>query len=230
MTNKNLSIILPTKYEEKNLEIILPALKSFSNDIIVVDGHSNDNAKIICENFHVNFVLDNKLGKGDAIRIGAKLAKNELIIFYDADGSHDMSDINVLNDHFFKNPNLDLIICSRKQGGSFDLTGNISFIGFLRSTGCDLLSLMFNKLYKTEFSDVLYGLRAIKKKKFLDLDTKENGFGIEIEVLIKSVIKNYNIIEIPSRENARIHGRSKLNTFVGLYFILQLFRFKIHMN
>jgi glycosyltransferase involved in cell wall biosynthesis len=230
MTNNNLSIVLPTKNEDKNLEIILPALKSFSNDIIVVDGHSNDYAKIICDKFNVNFVLDNKLGKGDALRIGAKLAKNQLIIFYDADGSHDISDIKILNEHFVNNINLDLIICSRKQGGSFDLTGNVSFVGFLRSTGCDLLSLMFNKFYGTKFSDVLYGLRAIKKNKFLELDTKENGFGIELEVLIKSVIKNYNIIEIPSRENARIHGKSKLNTFVGLYFIFQLLRFQIYKN
>ena len=47
--NKLLSIILPVKNEGKNLKKIIPILKKFSNDIIVVDGHSNDSTKKICQ-------------------------------------------------------------------------------------------------------------------------------------------------------------------------------------
>ena len=183
-----LSIVVPAKNESKNLEFILPILKRYSDDIIVVDGHSNDNTKFQCEINKVRFVLDNKLGKGDAQRVGANLVKNNIIIFFDSDGSHDHEDIKILYNKIY-NDDADLVICSRKQGGSYDLTSNTSFIGFVRSAGCDFLSLIFNKIFKTKFTDILYSLRAIKKDKFSEIGTTENGFGIEIDILIKSIKK-----------------------------------------
>jgi len=223
---KDLSIVVPAKLESKNLEFILPILKKYSDDIIVVDGHSKDDTKLVCERNNVNFVLDNKLGKGDAQRVGANLVKNNLIIFFDSDGSHDHEDIKILYNKIYQDK-ADLVICSRKQGGSYDLTSNTSFIGFVRSVGCDFLTLIFNKVFKTKFSDILYSLKAIKKDKFFEIGTSENGFGIEIDILIKSIKKNLNIIEIPSREKSRVHGKSKLNTIVGLYFLFQILRSSI---
>ena len=96
MILKNLSIIVAAKEEDKNLVDILPRLKNYSEDVIVVDGHSTDNTKNICGQHGVNFVLDHGLGKGDAQRVGAENAKNEYIIFFDADGSHDENDINYI--------------------------------------------------------------------------------------------------------------------------------------
>jgi glycosyltransferase involved in cell wall biosynthesis len=220
---KNLSIVVSSKKECENLKTILPILKERSNDVIVVDGHSNDGTKEICLLNQVNFVLDNGLGKGDAQRVGALIAKYDYIIFYDADGSHDPKDIENLYEDI-TSEKFELIVCSRKKGGSFDLTANTTIMGFIRSTGCDFLTLLFNKLFKTEFSDILYSLKSIKKEKFNNLGTKENGFGIEIDILVKSVKKKYRIKEIPSRENARVHGESKLSTPFGAYFIYQIFR------
>ena len=223
MTLKNLSIIVAAKEEGKNLADILPRLKKYSEDIVVVDGHSKDNTKSICNKNGVNFVLDNRLGKGDAQRVGAVNAKKDYIIFFDADGSHDENDINYIYELIISQK-YDLVICSRKKGGSYDLTANITFIGFIRSTGCDFLTLIFNKFFKTNFSDILFSYKSIRKDKFLNLNTKENGFGIEIDILVNSVKKEYSIIEIPSRENSRVHGKSKLNTFFGIYFIYQIIR------
>jgi len=191
--------------------------------VIVVDGHSNDGTQEVCKINKVTYVLDNGLGKGDAQRVGALVAQFEYIIFFDADGSHDPDDIDHLYRYITSNK-YELIVCSRKKGGSFDLTANLTFMGFIRSTGCDFLTLLFNKLFNTEFSDILFSLKSIKKKDFIDLKTTENGFGIEIDILAKSVKKNYNIKEMPSRENARVHGESKLSTPFGIYFIYQIFR------
>lgn len=223
MQLNNLSIIVAAKEEADNLKEILPILKEKSDDIIVVDGHSKDNTESVCKNLNVKFCLDNKQGKGDAQRVGANKVKNDYIIFFDADGSHDPNDLDYIYD-IISSQKYDLLICSRKKGGSFDLTANLTFIGFVRSTGCDFLTLIFNKLFKTNFTDILYSYKSIRKDKFLNLNTTEKGFGIEIDILCKSVKKNYSIIEIPSRENSRVHGRSKLNTFFGIYFIYQILR------
>ena len=220
---KNLSIIVSSKKECENLKTILPILKEKSDDVIVVDGHSKDGTEEVCLLNKTTFVLDNGLGKGDAQRVGALKAKHDYIIFYDADGSHDPNDIEKLYNEI-TSEKFELIVCSRKKGGSFDLTANITVMGFIRSTGCDFLTLLFNKLFKTEFSDILYSLKSIKKDKFNNLGTTEDGFGIEIDILAKSVKKKYRIKEIPSRENARVHGESKLSTPFGVYFIYQIFR------
>ena len=220
---KNLSIIVSSKRECENLKTILPILIKKSDDVIVVDGHSKDGTEEVCLLNKVNFVLDNGLGKGDAQRVGALTAKYEYIIFYDADGSHDPNDIeNLYNE--ITSEKFELVVCSRKKGGSLDLSCNTTFIGLIRSTGCDLLTLLFNKAFKTEFSDILYSLKSTTKKSFSNLKTTEDGFGIEIDILAKSVKKKYRIKEIPSRENARVHGESKLSTQFGVYFIYQIFR------
>ena len=162
---KNLSIIVSSKRECENLKTILPILIGKSDDVIVVDGHSKDGTEEVCLLNKVNFVLDNGLGKGDAQRVGALSAKYEYIIFYDADGSHDPNDIeNLYNE--ITSEKFDLIVCSRKKGGSLDLSCNTTFIGLVRSTGCDLLTLLFNKAFKTEFSDILYSLKSTTKKNF----------------------------------------------------------------
>ena len=220
---KNLSIIVSSKRECENLKTILPILIKKSDDVIVVDGHSKDGTEEVCLLNKVNFVLDNGLGKGDAQRVGALTAKYEYIIFYDADGSHDPNDIeNLYNE--ITSEKFELVVCSRKKGGSLDLSCNTTFIGLIRSTGCDLLTLLFNKAFKTEFSDILYSLKSTTKKSFSNLKTTEDGFGIEIDILAKSVKKKYRIKEMPSRENARVHGESKLSTPFGAYFIYQIFR------
>ena len=220
----NLSIVIPAKFEAENLKILLPIIKKICSDVIVIDGHSNDGTEDICKINSVRFYLDNNLGKGDAQKIGANYSLNENIIFFDADGSHDIEDIKKI--YYYLNTNLyEIILTSRKTGGTLDTTSSTSIIGLIRSTGCDLLTLLFNKLFKTKFTDILYSYKGVKKKNFLILNLSENGFGVEIEILAKSVIKKFNIFEIESREKKRVHGKSKLSTIVGVYFIFQIIKY-----
>ena len=57
----------------------------------------------------------------------------------------------------------------------------------IRATGTDFLSILLNKLFKTQISDVLYSLKAIEKDKFIKLKTKENHFGIELDIILRSI-------------------------------------------
>ena len=222
----DLNIIIPCKNEKRNLEFILPKLKDYCEDITVVDGNSQDGTKELCEKLNIFYVKDNNLGKGDAQRVGANFSKKKYLIFFDADGSHEETDIPKLYKKIKEEEN-DLIICSRKTGGSHDLISNISWSGFIRATGTDFLSILLNKLFKTELSDVLYSLKAIERDKFLELKTEENHFGIELDIILRSLKKKYKIFEMPSREKKRVYGDSKLSTITGIYFIYQIIKFKV---
>lgn len=214
---KNLSIIILAKNEYKNIEYILPKIKKISDDILVIDGHSQDGTKELCRKHKVKFFLDNKLGKGDAQRIGAAKAKYKYIIFIDGDGAHNIADVKKIYNLLKKN--IDLVICSRQTGGSYDLNFNSGFSSAIRAAGVIFLVILFNKLFKTNFTDILYSLKGTTKYNFKKLKTKQNGFAIEIDIIIEALIKNLIIEEIPSRENARVYGVSKLPTIHGLYFI-----------
>ena len=224
--HSDLAIVIPSKKECQNLEFIIPNLQKYSSEIIIVDSDTNDGTKELCERLNVKYIKDNNKGKGDAQRIGAKICQKKYIIFFDSDGSHDENDIPKLYEKIIKN-DIDLVICSRKTGGSYDLTANVSLMGFIRAMGTDFLSLLLNKIFKTEISDVLYSLKAIEKEKFLELNTKEDHFGIELDIILRSIKKKFNIFELPSREKKRVHGYSKLKTITGIYFIYQIIKFKI---
>lgn len=222
----DLNIIIPCKNENKNLEFIIPKLLKYCKDITIVDGSSEDGTKETSEKYNVKYVKDNNLGKGDAQRVGASLSNKKYLIFFDADGSHDEMDVPKLYEKINEDK-IDLVICSRKTGGSFDLISNTSWTGFIRAMGTDFLSILLNKLFKTKISDVLYSLKAIEREKFEKLKTLENHFGIELDIILRSIKKKYNIYELPSREKKRVYGESKLNTIVGIYFIYQIIKFRL---
>ena len=90
---KDLTLIVLAKNELETLQELIPKLKKISRDVLLVDGHSKDKTKQFCKKNNIRFFLDNKLGKGDAQRVGALKAKNNYIIFIDGDGAHDLKDI-----------------------------------------------------------------------------------------------------------------------------------------
>jgi len=214
---KNLSIIVLAKNEYETLVEILPEIKKYADDVILVDGHSNDKTKELCDELKINFYLDNKLGKGDAQRVGVSKAKNKFIIFVDGDGAHELKDIKKIYEKLELKDGL--VVCSRQTGGSYDLNLNSKFSSVVRVAGVVFLVVLFNKLFKTNLTDVLYSYKGISKSNFEKIKTSQNGFTIEIDILIQSIKKGLIITEIPSRENARKYGISKLPTIEGLYFI-----------
>ena len=221
------TIIIPAKNEGDGMEITINSVLAFTDDIIVVDANSQDGTREACEKLGVRYVLDDGRGKGAAMAIGIQYAKYEDILFYDADGSHDKNDIPEFM-RLLGETDVDMITASRRTGGSYDI--DLSFGGLIRSTGCDFLTLLVNKKYKVHLTDVLYSFRAIRKNKFIELNLKQPGFGVEQEMVMNALEKKYKIVEIASRENRRGWGEPKLKLITGLYFIWMILVKYIYKN
>lgn len=213
------SIVVACKNEGEGIGKILNSVRKYSSDIIVVDGHSNDGTREIVKQFGARFFLDHKKGRGDALKIGIKKAKKEIIVFFDADGSHDEKDIPNFVSPLSKKQ-ADLVIGSRRTGGSSDLTVNLT--GIIRSAGCDFLVALVNHRFKTHLTDILYSFRAVRTTTARKLKLDSNDFGIEQEMVVAYLKKGLKVLEIPSRENARGWGKSKLRTITGIEFIYNL--------
>lgn len=204
----NVTVVIPTLNESASLDQVITESKKYCNNILIVDGHSNDNTKNITIQHDVSFVLDNKKGKGDAIRVSINHIATPVVIFIDADMSHDPNDIPKLIKPIYENK-ADHVIGSRPRGGSDELHGD--FEKFLRMIGSDIITLGINYRFNVRLTDSQNGFRAVKTDVLKNLNLKENITTIEQEMTIKTLRKGFIIQEVPSHEYARKYGDSHIS-------------------
>ena len=102
IAKSKVSVVIPTLNEEGMIAEIIEGCKPYADEMIVVDGHSKDKTREIAEGVGVKVILDNKKGKGAALRHVVNFVNGDIIVFIDADGSHDARDIPKLVEPILK--------------------------------------------------------------------------------------------------------------------------------
>lgn len=207
MKKQIVSLVICNKNEVRTIKKLLDAAKKFVDEVIVMDGNSIDGSKELVKSLKIKIYGDNGKGKGAAIRQSIKLVKGNIIVFIDADGSHEPLDIPKLIKPISDNA-ADMVIASRGKGGSDELNGSIEKI--IRLVGSSIITLIINLRFHAKLSDTQNGFRAIKKSAIAKLKLKENIFTIEQEMVIKALKRNFRISEIPSHEYSRKFGSSHI--------------------
>ena len=83
-----ISIIIPTYNEQEELPKLLQHLKLFGSnkvEIIVVDGGSTDNTKMVAQSYHVTFLCAPTKGRSVQMNYGALHASHQILYFVHAD-------------------------------------------------------------------------------------------------------------------------------------------------
>lgn len=202
------SVIILAKNEERTIGKVISGVKPYAEEILVIDGHSQDKTREIARRLGVKVILDNKKGKGEAVRLGIFKAQKEILVFIDADGSHDPKDIPKLVKPIVSG-RADHVTGSRMLGGSDELHG--TWDKFLRETGSHLIILGINWRFGVLLTDGQNGFRAIRKEVAQKLDLKENSTTIEQEMIIKSLKNNFRMAEVPTHEYRRQNGKSSID-------------------
>lgn len=205
--NHTITIVIPTLNEEETIKNIIERCRPFGDEILVVDGRSSDKTVAIASSLNVTVLTDNGKGKGAAIRQAISVASGDILVFIDADGSHDPQDIPRLIEPLISG-NADHVTGSRILGGSSELFGG--FDEFLRLAGSSFITECINWRFKSTLSDSQNGFRAIKREVALKLDLKENITTIEQEMVIRTLKCGYRMAEVPTHENKRLVGPSKI--------------------
>lgn len=216
---ERISIIIPAKNEETTICKVIQEASSFADEILVVDGHSTDQTRRGAKKQGATVIFDNGKGKGDGIKKGIKAATGDVLVFIDADGSHDAKDIPKLITPIIEGK-ADMVIGSRLRGGSDKFHG--TFDNIIRMFGGAFLTLVIRKGWKTEITDCLNGYRAIRRDVALSLALKRDDFVIEQEMVTKCLKMGYKVYEVPSHEYERKGGTSKLKTSQGWKFLWHL--------
>jgi glycosyltransferase involved in cell wall biosynthesis len=202
------SVVIPTLNEGKNLPHVFGRLPHRLHEVIVVDGFSTDNTVEVARFLRpeTRVVMQERPGKGDALRCGFAAATGDVIVMLDADGSADPGEIPefvaalVAGADFAKGSRF------RSGGGSADITA-------LRRLGNRGLNGVVNLLFGTSYSDLCYGYNAFWRHCLDVIAVDCTGF--EVETLINIRIARAGLVtrEVPSYESQRIHGNSNLRTF-----------------
>ena len=201
------AIVLPAKNEGPSIGDIIDACLPHCDELVVVDGHSEDETVAIALDKGARVVKDNGLGKGDALRVGAEAVSSDVVVFVDADGSHDTNDIPHLVEPILADVS-DMVVGSRGRGGSDELHGTTEKL--LRMAGSDIILIAINRRWNVNLTDSQNGFRAIRTGVFRSLDTRENVTTIEQEMTMRCLRLGYRISEIPSHEYERRHGESTI--------------------
>lgn len=205
MKNVKVSAVIPAKNEAATIKDIIKEAKKHAFEVLVIDGNSQDATKKIAEEERAKVFQDSGTGKGKAIRLGIEKAQGDIIVFMDADGSHDVRDIPKLILPIVLNK-ADMVIASRGKGGSDELQGDIDKC--MRLVGSAIINLAINLRWKQKLTDAQNGFRAIKTSVAKSLNLKENITTIEQEMVMKALKKGYRISEIPAHEYERKYGAS----------------------
>jgi glycosyltransferase involved in cell wall biosynthesis len=202
------SAIIPTLNEAENLPHVLGKLPDGVNELIVVDGHSQDSTVEVAKSLRpdARIVLQNRRGKGNALSCGFAAARGDIIVMIDADGSTDPTEIPGFIAPLIAGA--DFVKGSRymEGGGSADITA-------IRSLGNRLLGAGVNLMFGTSYTDLCYGYNAFWRRCLANLHVDCDGFEVETIINVRAAKAGFRIVEVPSYEQSRIHGLSNLNAW-----------------
>jgi len=91
---KNLTVVILARNEEANLKQLLPTLK-FADEILVIDDTSLDQTYTVAKKLGAKCLINSLKGNfAEARNFGLKEAKNEWVLFLDADEKVDSNFVN----------------------------------------------------------------------------------------------------------------------------------------
>lgn len=212
-----MSAILPAKDEEATIGGLLEKLRAALPDaeLIVVNDGSRDRTASVSESAGARVINHPySMGNGAAIKTGARHARGECLVFMDADGQHDPSDIPRLLAQL--DAGSDMAVGARDRGSQ-------------ASAGRSLANRFYNWLasYMTgqRIEDLTSGFRAVRADKFREfLYLLPNGFSYPTTITMAFFRAGYPVSYVPIRAGAR-EGKSHIRPLKdGLRFLLIIFK------
>lgn len=227
---KSLTICLTVRNEKENIEGIVKDLPKVCKvqEILFVEGHSTDGTKEEIRRMIKKYPAKNirvmgqpGKGQGDAIRVGFKAAKGDIVILYEGDRTSDVRDLEYFYDAMAK--------------GRFEFIEGSRFVYPLDPKAMPLPNKIGNIFFAKWFSfflgqrttDVLSGIKAITKRDYNRLYDQWGFLGFndpfgDFELLYGAARMGLKFGEIPMRYYPRVYGESKSHVLTHGSYLLRM--------
>ena len=200
-------VVIAARDEEKTIGEAVRAAAAYASEVIVMDGRSRDATADVARRAGASVFTDPGLGKGSAIRESLGHSQAEVLVFMDADGSHDPADIPRLAGIILSDE-ADLCVGCRFSGGSEELS--VSAGQLIRTIGNIAMNIAINSRWNVQLSDTLNGFRAVRRSLVQKVELTEDRHTIEQEMVMKFLRHGYRVVNIPTHEYPREFGTSHI--------------------
>ncbi|MCF8258041.1 MAG: glycosyltransferase family 2 protein [Flavobacteriales bacterium] len=226
----DLTIIIPAFNEASALPDVLPPVVAFCEthgaSLIVVNDGSGDATAEVLNNLqqHQNLtVVHHKLnrGYGGAIKSGIRMSRTPYVITIDADGQHDLADVEMLY-AFLKAHDADMVVGSRIGQKEASL---------YRGVGKTLIRWFARLLLPIHINDINSGMKiydAELAKKYLPLCPDHMAFSDIIAMVFVS--HRHRVMEKPITVHPRRGGVSTITTMTAIDTIREILNIVILFN
>lgn len=199
------SAVIPALNEAENLPYVLPRLDDLVDEIIIVDGLSEDDTMDVARrlNSNVRVLEESTPGKGAALRRGFAEARGDIIVALDADGSTNPDEIPAFVGALLAGADF-------VKGSRFLQGGGTADMPRIRRWGNAALTALVRSLFGGRYTDLCYGYNAFWGDVLPRLALDADGFEIETLMNIRALRADLTVAEVPSFEEKRLHGEAKL--------------------
>jgi glycosyltransferase involved in cell wall biosynthesis len=225
-----LSVIVPIYNEASSLPGLLTELVPYCRDrkwkiILVNDGSSDDTPVILkgYEDYPDVKIIHHKInrGYGGALKTGFLSADTQYTVTIDADGQHELSDINTLLE-FTLEKDADLVVGDRDKQ---------SLAGLYRNIGKWMIRKFAALLMPIHISDLNSGFKLYRTELvqgYLHLCPDSMAFSDVITLIFIS--KHNLVLEHPINMKERTAGKSTITTYTALQTIVEIINIAMMFN
>ncbi|MFH1519716.1 MAG: polyprenol monophosphomannose synthase [Candidatus Omnitrophota bacterium] len=217
MPGKEIIVIIPTYNEVGNVTFLIENIFSLGLNlsILVVDDNSPDGTSQrvagLQKKYSRLFLLtrQRRLGMGGAYVEGFKYALDSeynVIIQMDADSSHDFRSIpgiiNLLSD------------CSLVLGSRYIKGGGVSSWPLTRILLSRFANIFSRILLRVPVNDLTSGFKCMKRNVLEEIGINNiisKGYAFQVEMVYRTFLKGFKIIEYPIIFKGRRHEKSKMS-------------------
>lgn len=226
----SVSIVIPCRNERGNIDAAVRRIPQMAPDqeIIFVEGHSNDGTLgeihgVIDSNPHLDIkvLVQDGIGKGDAVRKGFEAAKWDILLILDADLTVPPEDIPKFY-NALANGKAEFVSGSRLV---YPLEKQA--MQFLNMVANRLFAIIFTYLLNQWVSDTLCGTKALRRRHYRELTAGRRYFGDfdpfgDFDLMFGASKLNLKLVEIPIRYQARQYGETQISRFRHGWLLLRM--------
>lgn len=226
---RSLSVIIPAYNEEGSLPTFLPRVVAACREhgwrLIVVNDGSRDATRAILDGMRdveVLTAIHHKVnrGYGGAIKSGIRAATTEYVITIDADGQHDLEDVNRLHEMIVRE-DADMVVGTRQGATS----------GWYRELGKSLIRWVARRLITVPIRDLNSGMKIYDTRlaqRYIGLCPDKMPFSDVIGLVFIS--QRHRVLECPISIRTRLAGVSTISTMTAYETVKEILNMVVLFN